>query len=164
MSLSDSELAAHDPLAGAFLKHLRARLPAGAFEERAPERSKHPYVMIARIPAASPAVGDVLIYSDGDELTTFVGDHTHGHTGAYLFGGPNNPAAIDRAAASVAAWVRDLLADGVIVWSQRTAERQVLSGGTVSVEDIAGVLGESLRRRATEAWYWSGRPFRLAEG
>ena len=161
MPLSDAELAAHDPLARAFLRGLREMLPAGAFEEIPAERSEHPDILVARIPAASPAVGDVRVYSDGAELTTFVGDHTHGHTGAYLFGDPTAPAAIERAAASEAAWVRDLLADRVVVWSRRTASRQVLAGGTENPDAGEAARPGAWRGSATEAWLWSGHPFPL---
>ena len=161
MSLSESELSEHDPLARAFLRHLRTLLPSGAYEERRAERSEHPDVLVARIPAVAAALGDLLIYSDGAELTTFVGDHTHGHTGAYLFGDPTDPAAIEAAAVTEAGWVRDLLEDRVVVWSRRGESRQVLAGGTETLDGGEAAKPGAWRRFATEAWFWSGRPFAL---
>ena len=159
MPLSDAELSAHDPLARALLRHLREALAPGTVEEHPAERSDDGTALVARIPAVATVVGDVSIYSDGAELTTFVGDHTHGHTGAYLFGEPNDPAAIEAAAASQAAWMRDLLEDRVVVWSRRGANRQVQAGGTEKLEGAQRALPGVWRRIATEAWFWSGRPF-----
>jgi hypothetical protein len=102
-----------------------------------------------------------LIYSDGAELTTFVGDHTHEHTGAYLFGEPTDPAAIEAAAAAEAAWLRDLLDDRIVVWSRRSESRQVLAGGTQKLGSDEMARPGAWRRYATEAWFWSGRPFAL---
>jgi hypothetical protein len=161
MPLSDAELSAHDPLARAFLRHLRAALLPGAFEERPADHSEQPDVLVARVFAAAPAVGDVLIYSDSTELTAFVGDHTHEHTGIYLFGEPTDPAALEQVAAAEAAWIRDLLEDRVVVWSRRTEGRQVLAGGTWNLGNDATARPGVWRRYATEAWFWSGRPFPL---
>lgn len=119
---------------------------------------REPRVLVVRIRAASSAVGDLLVYSDGTELTTFIGDHTHEHTGIYMFGAPTDPAAVEQAAAAVAAWVRDLLADRIVVWSRRTADRQVRAGGTQTLDSTTARPG-LWRHFATEAWLWSGRPF-----
>ena len=129
--LTDAELAAHDPLARAFLREVRAVVPAGIVEEvaaRSPARGE-PRVLVARVPAVSPAVGDVLVHSDGAELTSFVGDHTHRHTGAYLFGRPSDPGAIARAAAAEAEWLRDLVEERVVIWSRRRRNGRVAAGG-----------------------------------
>ena len=160
MTPSDVDLTARDPLARAFLLQLRAVLPAGTFEEQSPVASSpgEPRVPVARIPAESAAVGDLLVYSDGTELTAFIGDHTHEHTGTYLFGAPSDPTAVEQAAAAVAAWVRDLLADRIVVWSRRTAAGQARAGGTQTLDSPTARPG-LWRHFATEAWLWSGRPF-----
>lgn len=138
-------------------------LPLGTFEEVAPERTARPDVLVVRLPAASPAVGDVLVYSDGTELTMVIGDHTHQHNGAYLFGEPSDPAAIEKTAAAEAEWLRDLIEDRVVVWSRRAPNRDVLAGGT---EVLHGDEPSGLalwRRVATEAWFWSGRPYPVGQ-
>lgn len=160
MTLSDADLAAHDPLARALLLRLRALLSSEAFEEVPPVAlsPREPRALVVRVRAASLAVGDLLVYSDGAELTTFVGDHTHEHTGIYMFGAQSDPASVDRAAATVAEWVRDLLADRIVVWSRRTANGEVRAGGTQSLDSSMARPG-LWRHFATEAWLWSGRAF-----
>lgn len=158
MRLSDAELARHDALARAFVRQLRPVLSREAFEEVELRPTEGKPVLVVRVPAASPAVGDLLVYSDGTELTTFVGDHTHEHWGAYLFGKTDDPSAIGKAAAAVAEWVRELLADRVVVWSRRAEDRRVLAGGARAVADGAGAQFGLGRLLATEAWLWSGQP------
>lgn len=159
MPLTDADLAAHDALAQALIRHLRRVLQGKRFEEVALKRTAEPRVLVVRIPAASATVGDVLVYSDGGELTTVVGDHTHGHRGAYLYGGPSDPAAIEKAAAAEADWLRDLIEDRVVIWSRRAPNRQVLAGGT---EELVGdALSGTPLWLATEAWLWSGHPYPL---
>lgn len=155
MTLSDTELARHDKLAQAFVRHLRT-LVATAFEE-VEVRQASVRMLIVRIPAASPAVGDLLVESDGKELTTSIGNHTHRHTGVYLFGDDADPKAIEAAALSEAQWVGELLADKIIVWSRRGDDDVVAAGGTVADGVDGGVELWTMRRLATEAWYWSGR-------
>ena len=163
MTLDDAQLVRHDALAQAFLRQLRTLVPTSAFEEVEAHPHGRDPVLVVRIPAASPAVGDVLVHSDGNELTTQVGDHTHRHTGVYLFGDAVDPVAIDAAACSDAEWVRDLIADEIIIWSRRVEGDVVVAGGAVADGDDRTAYHRLMRVLATEAWYWSGRPFPLPQ-
>lgn len=163
MPISDADLAEHDALAQAFIRHLREILPRGAIEEVAPRESTHDPILVVRVPAAATVVGDLLIRSYGAELITTVGDHTHHHRGVYLFGRPDDPFAIEQTAVAESHWVRDLLADRIVVWSQRDAERQVIASGTELLGDELKRASWSWQRFATEAWHWSGRPYTLGE-
>ena len=164
MPLSEAELARHDALARAFVRHLRALLSREVFEEIELQPTEGKPVLVVRVPAASSTVGDLLVYSDGTELTSFVGDHSHEHWGAYLFGKPGDPAACDKAAVAVAEWVRQLLADRVVVWSRRAEDRRILAGGTQAIADSADVQFGLGRLLATEAWLWSGRRVPIRRG
>ena len=164
MRLSEAELARHDVLARALVRHLRGLLSRELFEEIELQPTEGKPVLVVRVPAASSTVGDLLVYSDGTELTSFVGDHTHEHWGAYLFGKPEDPAAIDKAAAASARWVHELLADRVVVWSRRADDGRVLAGGTQATADgVNPQLGLG-RLLATEAWLWSGRAVPIRRG
>ena len=121
-----------------------------------------PRALVARVPAASATVGDLLIYSDGTELIAFIGDHTHEHTGVYMFGKPSDPAAVEQAATAVAEWVRDLLADRIVIWSRRTPDHKVRAGGTQRLHSTT-TRPVLWRHFATEAWLWSGRAFPLTD-
>ena len=164
MTLSNAELEGHDPLAQSFVRHLRALVSPNAFEEVAVNRQGREPVLVVRVIAATPAVGDVLVVSNGNELTTYIGEHTHHHTGVYLFGDAADPKAIDAAALAEAQWLRDLVADRIIVWSRRGKGGEADAGGTAVDGDDRSVEHRMMRLLATEAWYWSGRAFALSRG
>lgn len=163
MPISDADLAEHDALAQAFIRHLREILPRGVVEEVAPRESAHEPILVVRVPAAATVVGDLVVRSFGAELITTVGDHTHHHRGVYLFGRPDDPFAIEQTAVAESHWVRDLLADRIVVWSRRDAEHQVVAGGTELLVTGAKHTSWLWQRVATEAWHWSGRPYTLGE-
>jgi hypothetical protein len=85
------------------------------------------------VPAAHPGVGDLTIMDDGDELTVYVGDITHGHF---------------ESAAKVVEFLEWLFADRVLMW-------RVWTGGGWQLEPapVTSRNGFTLRR-----WYVWSRP------
>jgi hypothetical protein len=69
----------------------------------------------AAFPAAHPEVGNIEICDDGDELTVYVGELSHGHFSNY----DDNLTADQKAeiiAEKVAEFLEDLFADRIVIW------------------------------------------------
>lgn len=95
-------------------------------------------------PAASPEVGDIEIYDDGDELTVVLGKFTHDHFSNDDAGLSMDEKA-DRIAENVAVFLEKLFADRVILWGSGQG-----SGGWCYVDESGGV--ESYGKE----YVWSG--------
>ena len=143
--LTDDQLATLPPLTQRLILSVRS---AGL---RVDHRELFPDGEIV-IPAASSEVGDLVIEAD-EEITLFVGHHTHGHfTPAPMSAGTDqehNDHTIDM----FLTYLRDILADQVVIWSLNENGRQ-RSGGTFGIEAMP-----SQAPAGADAWLWSGRRY-----
>jgi hypothetical protein len=85
------------------------------------------------VPAAHPGVGDVTIMDDGDELTVYVGDITHGHF---------------ESTGKIVEFLEWLFADRVLMWKLWTG-----GGWRLEPSPVTSRKGFTLRR-----WYVWSRP------
>jgi hypothetical protein len=122
MAILPAQLAT-DPLGRRFLAACREALAGADYQEAFTDR------VTVTIPAASPAVGDLTIYSDGDELTAIIGDHTHCHFPLYMHEDKSRELACDAVVREALTFVLDLLADRIVVWS-KWVDGKPTSGGT----------------------------------
>jgi hypothetical protein len=103
---------------------------------------------VAVFPAAHPEVGDCIIWDDGNEATVGVGEITHGHF---------NPYDESRSPDAIAVWVTqavvaflvDLLADRVLLWSASNGR----TGGWTYAEEGAADLALPVD---AQLFVWSG--------
>jgi hypothetical protein len=99
-----------------------------------------------RVAPAHPDVGGVTIADDGNEVTVYVGEITHGHFGCYDEG-LTRAEAEELVADDVAAFLDALFADRVLLWR---------AGGTGGWE----VQDEPVRKAPSETdrrcFVWSG--------
>jgi hypothetical protein len=100
------------------------------------------------IPAQHPAVGNISIWDDADEVTLEIGDITHGHFGVY-----NTPGAEELAQAvteQVIAFLDTLFADRVLLWKARSG-----GGAGWHVLDAAHAFTYQLAA-SLQCFLWSG--------
>lgn len=145
MPVSNDQLAA-DPLGQRLIHVLRGGALALPFEEAFSDRLE------VTIRGASPAIGDVTVYSDSDELTVYVGEHTHCHFSLYMHQDRPTAEAADAVVAETLAFLSDLFADRIVVWSRSDAG--VPSGGTFHRD-----MEPELLEPGAKAYLWSGAPF-----
>ena len=101
------------------------------------------------IPARDEAVGNLQTLVDANEVTVYVGHHTHCHFSSY----DGDGAAEDLATCEQAVeYLEDVLGDRVVIWSVRRPDGQRGSGGTYS-------LGRTPRfiEAGSDAFLWSGK-------
>jgi hypothetical protein len=103
-----------------------------------------------RVPAPSKAIGDVVLSSDMDELTVYLGEHTHCHFSLYMYDDRPASEAIEKVVQETVAFLEDLLADQIVVWSIESGQR----GGTFRRDAQPQRLEPAAR-----AYLWSGAPF-----
>jgi hypothetical protein len=137
---------ANDPLGKRLLEVLRAGGLLEPFDEAFSDRLE------ITVPGASP-VGDLTVLSDADELTVYVGEHTHCHFSLYMYQDRSPAEAIDAVVEEAVGFLSDLLADRIVVWS-RSVDGVPASGGTFR-RDVAP---ERLEPGA-KAYLWSGAAF-----
>jgi hypothetical protein len=143
--ITEKQLAGLDSLSRTFLPMWRTRPPARFAHESFTDR------VTLTIPAKSAAVGPLVLYLDGDEITLSIGDHTHCHFSAYAAVG--SASEIEREITEKAIrFVEDLLADRVVIWSRREGGH-VRSGGTYFVDET----GHTGRDPGSDGYLWSGR-------
>ena len=92
----------------AFTKVFRSQLPAAL----------HPYLasdenVIFRMPAASPRVGELVVWNDGDELTVGVGEISHHHFPTWDFEGVPQAEQMQRASAAAIGWIEAIISGRV---------------------------------------------------
>jgi hypothetical protein len=95
-----------------------------------------------RFTAAHPAVGDVIAAVEGDEVTVYIGDITHGHFNRFD-DEPERGNVI--AAEEVAAFLTELFADRVLLWTGR------IGGGWQMLDE-----GERAYQKGQHTYVWSG--------
>ena len=143
MKLDEETISKLDPLAQAFLRKVRPVLSGGPYGERVTDRLQ------ITIPARSALVGDLEIYLDGDEITMYLGHHTHCHFSLYMAEGDPDPE--ETTSAEAVKFLTDLLEDRVVMWS-RTVDGKPTSGGSY-------YLGaeHTLRSSDADSFLWSGK-------
>jgi len=146
MSVNNDQLAA-DPLGQRLIQILRAGALSIPFEEEFSDRLE------ITIRGPSPAIGNVMVYSDSDELTVYVGEHTHCHFSLYMHRDRSNVEAIHAVVEETVAFLSDLLADRIVVWSKSVAGTP--SFGGIFRRDMA----PELLQAGAKAYLWSGAPF-----
>ena len=146
MPVSSDQLAT-DPLGQRLIQALRGGALSIPFEEAFSDRLE------VTVPGASPAIGDVTVCSDSDELTVYVGEHTHCHFSLYMHQDRSASEAIDAVVQETVAFLSDLLADRIVVWSRSVAG--VPSSGGTFRRDMA----PSLLEPGAKAYLWSGAAF-----
>jgi len=119
---------------------LTRRLPGLEIRTEASNRS----IVLA---AAHEEVGDVTILDDGDELTVYIGDITHGHFSGYTPGiSPDQQ--MREIVDGLVGFVEDLVADRVLIW------RSGRSGGWDIIESEEQLKVHS--DAGTQFYLWSG--------
>jgi len=146
MPVTNAQLA-NDPLGQRLVEVLRTGALPVPFEESFSDRLK------VTIGGASP-VGDLTILSDLEELTLYVGEHTHCHFSLYMHQDRSPAEAIEAVVEEIVGFLDDLLADRIVVWSRSVAGGVPSAGGTFR-RDTAPELLE----HGAKAYLWSGTPF-----
>ena len=143
MSATQEELKS-DPLGRRLLEVLRGGAIAAPFDEI----SKTPLEI--RVPAPSKVMGDVVVSSDIDELTVYLGKHTHCHFSLIMYQDRPPSEAIEIVVHEAVDFLKDLLADQIVVWSTGSGQQ----GGTFHRDAQPERLEPAAR-----AYLWSGAPF-----
>jgi len=73
----------------------------------------------AIFPCVHPEVGDIEIHDDGDELTVYAGNFTHGHFSNYDEKLPKEQKA-EQITEDVVAFLNNLFADQIILWGSHS--------------------------------------------
>jgi hypothetical protein len=113
---------------------------------RAELRGHDLWIVIA---AQAGAVGDLEILVDANEVTVYVGHHTHCHFSSYEGDGPAEDLATCEQAAD---FLEDVLADRVVIRSVRRPDGQRGSGGTYSLGTRPRLVDAG-----SDAFLWSGK-------
>jgi hypothetical protein len=146
MPVTNAQLAT-DPLGQRLVEVLRAGALPVPFEESFSDRLE------VTVRGAS-AVGDLSILSDLEELTVYVGEHTHCHFSLSMHQDRSPAEAIDAVVQETVGFLDDLLADRIVVWSRSVGGGVPSAGGTFR-RDTAPELLEP----GSKAHLWSGTPF-----
>jgi len=146
MPATNAQLA-NDSLGKRLLEVLRAGALPVPFEESFSDRLE------VTVRGASP-VGDLTILSDLEELTLYVGEHTHCHFSLYMHQDRSPADAIDAVVEETVGFLDDLLADRIVVWSRSVDGGVPEAGGTFR----RATAPELLEPGAT-VFLWSGTPF-----
>jgi hypothetical protein len=107
--------------------------------------------LVLSLPAAHPAVGELTIWIDADEITVGIGEHFHCHFPTYLHDEPTSNAAEQEAAQEAAAFVRDVL-DNRVVLHLHSEAGQVRWSGTYHLDRYP----QRKNDRGTRQYLWSG--------
>lgn len=119
----------------------------------------HPYLasdenVIFRMPEASPDVGELLVWNDGDELTVGVGKISHHHFPTWDFEGVPEAEQMRRASARAIEWIEAIISDRVRFRVEYEGDR-VCAGSWWSTDQGDG--GRWLQRTTRVIEYtWSG--------
>jgi hypothetical protein len=143
MRLNEETISKLDPLSQVFLRKVRPALSGVAHREEVTDRLQ------ITVPARSALVGDLQIYLDGDEITMYLGHHTHCHFSLYMAEGDPDPE--DKTSAEAVKFLTDLLEDRVVIWS-RTVAGKLTSGGT----HFLGAQ-QTLKSDGADSFLWSGK-------
>jgi hypothetical protein len=100
------------------------------------------------IPAQHPAVGNISLWDDGDEVTLEIGDITHGHFAVYDVSSADELA--QAVTDQVVAFLDTLFADQVLLWKARSG-----GAGGWHVLDAAHPFTYQLPANA-QCFLWSG--------
>ena|SRR5438309_5182531 len=146
MPATNAQLA-NDPLGHHLVEVLRAGALPVPFEESFSDRLE------VTVRGASP-IGDLTILSDPEELTLYVGEHTHCHFSLYMHQDRSPAAAIDAVVEETVGFLDDLLADRIVVWSRSVGGGVPSAGGTFRRDTAPDLLEPGAR-----AYLWSGTPF-----
>ena len=143
MRLDAETISKLDLLSQAFLRQARAALSGIPYREEVTDRLR------ITVPARSAMIGDLEVYLDGDEITMYLGHHTHCHFSLYML--DKDPDPEERISAEAVKFLTDLLDDRVVIWSQ-TVDGKPRSGGSY-------YLGakQILKSSGVDSFLWSGK-------
>ena len=143
-----------------FCDHLR--ILRSGLEDLIFKSEPSPAVVIA---AASPLVGDLYIYDEGDELTVVIGDKHHSHFSSIQYDGSTPDERLIHAAHAAAEFVRDVLANRVFVSIDFLGDRCVGSSCgrivdnkplDISHDSLGSLIRSKFGNIETERYVWSG--------
>jgi hypothetical protein len=104
---------------------------------------------VAVFPAQCEGLGDLKILDDGDEVTIYLGDVTHGHVNPYDEA-TTTEAAVEWITSEVVEFLEELFSDRVVFWGIR-------GGGSSGWQmSFGGDIPRSIPREA-EVFVWSRR-------
>jgi len=111
----------------------------------------------AIFPAIHLDVGDVVIHDDGDELTLYIGEHTHGHFSNY-----DDALTVEQKAEAIVnemlGFLDALFADQVGVWSvsRRAGGWYHLKKDANGRDQDVFVVGSTMSKQGAKHYVWSG--------
>jgi hypothetical protein len=143
MRLNEATISKLDRLSQLFLRKLRPALSGVPYREEVTDRLQ------ITVPARSALVGDLEIYLDGDEITMYLGHHTHCHFSLYMAEGTPDPE--EKTSDEAVNFLTDLLEDRVVIWSQ-TVDGKPGSGGTYRLGAT-----QTLKPSGADSFLWSGK-------
>ena len=133
----------------AFTQMFRSQLPSALHQYLAAGQS-----VIFRIPEASPDVGELVVWNDGDELTVGVGKISHHHFSTWDFNGVPQSEQVQRASARAIEWIEAIISERVRFRVEYEGDR-VIAGSWWSADRDDG--GRWLKRTTRAIEYtWSG--------
>jgi hypothetical protein len=143
MRLDEETISKLDPLSQVFLRKVRPALSGVPYREEVTDRLR------ITVRAASAMVGDLEIHLDGDEITMYLGHHTHCHFSLYMVEGEPDPE--EKISAEAVTFLRDLLDDRVVIWSQSVGGKPS-SGGSHYLG-----ANQTLKSTGADSFLWSGK-------
>jgi hypothetical protein len=140
--LDEETISKLDLLSQVFLRKARVVLSGIPCREEVTDRLR------ITVPGRS-VIGDLEIYLDGDEITMYLGHHTHCHFSLYMV--DKDPDPEEMISAEAVKFLTDLLDDRVVIWSQ-TVDGKPMSGGSY-------YLGakQTLKSSGADSFLWSGK-------
>jgi hypothetical protein len=111
MRLDEHTISKLDLLSQAFLRKVRLALSGVPYSEEVTDQLR------ITVPAPSAVIGDLEIHVDGDEITIYLGHHTHCHFSLYM--ADKDPDPEEKISEEAVKFLTDLLDDRVVIWSQK---------------------------------------------
>lgn len=108
MRFNDNQLASFDILSRRFVDEFRRRFVLEDISETITSRPE------IHIPAASKAVGNLVVYLDGDEVTVEVGELYHRHFSFWEYGSALNDESINPVVDEALEFIRQVMADKIV--------------------------------------------------
>jgi hypothetical protein len=143
MRLDEEMISKLDLLSRAFLRRARVALSGVPFREEVTDGLR------ITVPCRSEMVGDLKIHLDGDEITMYLGRHTHCHFSLYMVAKDPDPE--ERISAEAVRFLTDVLNDQVVIWS-KTVDGKPGSGGSYRLD-----AEPRLKPSGADCFLWSGK-------
>jgi hypothetical protein len=104
----------------------------------------------AVFPCVHPEVGDIVIHDDGDELTIYAGNFTHGHFSNYDEKLSKEQKA-EKIAEDVVEFLKNLFADQIVLWGSHSG-----GGGWSKRGEPNKFYSTGIFKKARNEYVWSG--------